>query len=153
MSRLPKQYASYKSLEKKDDKPVYNCTFIKDGQHKQQILENNYLVCVYLYADWCEPCKTIAPLFVNLAQQYDDHGHNQGGKGKGKGKGGRGRCILVKENTDLNLTDKQLFTGIPAFIFYVNGKLLYNKDGSLATVIGGKMEEVKKILDAFRQGN
>ena len=141
MSRLPKQYASYKSLEKKDDKPVYNCTVIKDGLHKQQILENNYLVCVDLYADWCEPCKTIAPLFANIAQQYDDHGHNQGG---------RGRCILVKENIDLDLTNKSLFTGIPAFIFYVNGKLLYNKDGSLVNVIGGNLEEVKKILDSFR---
>ena len=147
MSRLPKQYASYKSLEKKDDKPVYNCTVIKDGQHKHQILENNYLVCVYLYADWCEPCKKIAPRFAELAQQYDDHGHNHG---KG-GKGGRGRCILVKENTDLNLTDMSVINGIPAFIFYVNGKLLARKDGSLATVIGN-LDEVKGILDKFRQG-
>ena len=151
MSRLPKQYASYKSLEPKDDKTKYNCTFIKDGHHKQQILENNYFVCVYLYADWCEPCKKIAPLFANLAQQYDDHGHNQGGKGKG-GKGDHGRCILVKENIDLDLTNKSLFSGIPAFIFYVNGKLLARKDGSLLTVIGGNFDEVKGILDKFRQG-
>ena len=142
MSRLPKQYASYKSLEKKDGKPEYNCTFIKDGRHKQQILENNYLVCVYLYGDWCEPCKTIAPLFVNLAQQYDQV----------RNQGGRGSCILVKENIDLDLTNKSLFTGIPAFIFYVNGKLLARKDGSPLTVIGGNFDEVKGILDKFRQG-
>ena len=130
MSR-PTQYASYKDLAPKDNTPKYNCISIQDHHHRKNILAENHIVCIYLHADWCEPCKTVSPLFSSTAQQYNNIGH----------------CFLLKENVELKLTRDIEITGIPAFIFYVKGQLLRNKDGSPVNVVGGDINKVKQILD------
>jgi thioredoxin 1 len=133
-----KQYASYKSLAPKEDKPKYTCMEIQDLQHRKNILTQNQIVCVYISGSWCEPCKTVTPKFAELAQQYNN----------------QSRCMLVKENVDLELTRDFQITGIPAFIFYRGGELLRNQDGSPVAVIGGDLKQVQEILDKLLgQGN
>ena len=129
-----KQYASYKSLAPKKNKvPTYTCMEIQDLQHRKNILSENALVCIDLFADWCEPCKTVGPQFAELAQQYNIPG----------------KCLLTKENVDLELTRDCQITGIPAFIFYYKGKLVEEKDGTPLYVFGCDIPRVKQILDKF----
>jgi thioredoxin 1 len=130
MSR-DKQYASYKSLAPKEEKPEYKCVEIQDLHHKKNILSTNKIVCIDLFADWCNPCKIVSPKFAELANQYNNPGH----------------CMLVKENVDLGLTTDYNITSIPAFIFYKQGQLLRNQDSSPVSVVGGDLAIVKKILD------
>lgn len=131
MSRK-KLYASYSSLApKKKPEPSYKCTEIQSLQHRKQVIAENAIVCFDLYATWCEPCKLIAPQYAKLAQQYSSPG----------------RCLMVKENIDLELTRDYQITGIPAFIFYRKGKLLRNQDGTPVHVIGGELKAVKEIMD------
>jgi thiol-disulfide isomerase/thioredoxin len=128
-----KQYASYKSLApegKKSD--IYQCMTTQDLQHRKKLIVENAIVCVYLFANWCEPCKNIAPEFNELAKQYNNPG----------------RCLLTKEDLDLDLTRDCQVTGIPCFIFYINGILLKKPDGiDPFTIVGGNMIEVRRILD------
>lgn len=129
-----KQYASYKSLASKEDNgPKYTCMEMQDLQHRKKILSENTLVCIDLFADWCEPCKVIGPQFAKLAQQYNISG----------------KCLLAKENVDLELTRDYQITGIPAFIFYHNGRLVREKDGNPVQVVGGDIGKVQQILDKF----
>ena len=130
MSR-PKQYASNKSLAPKDDKPKYTCVEIENLQHRKKILADHRIVCIDLHADWCEPCKLVSPQFAELAHQYNNPGH----------------CMLLKENVDLELTRDYQISGIPAFIFYVKGELLRDKDRKPVSVVGGDISKVKEILD------
>ena len=129
-----KHYASYKSLAPKVETPVYTCIEITDLHQRQKLIRDVPILCIDLWAKWCEPCKAVKPRFADLAQQYNIPN----------------KCLLVTEDVDLDLTRDYQITGIPAFIFYVNGKLLRNgstPSDEPVSVIGGNIEEVKDILD------
>jgi thioredoxin 1 len=134
-----KQYASYKSLAPKDEKKdKYTCMEMQNLEHRRKMLNENSIVCIDLYANWCEPCKICSPHFVELAKQYNNPG----------------RCLLAKEDVDLELTRDFQITGIPAFIFYRQGQLVRNQDGTPVAVVGGDIEKVRQILDKLLgQGN
>lgn len=112
------------------ENPPYVCMQIQDSQHRKNILRDHGLVCLYLYADWCGPCKMIAPEYNQLAQRYNSKG-----------------CLFVKENIDLGLTQEYRANGIPAFIFYVKGKLFKNSDGTTVDVVGGDLDKVRNLID------
>jgi thioredoxin 1 len=132
MSKHPKQYATYSNLGPKVEKPMYPAHIIvTDAETRQKMISNNTIVCIDLYAEWCRPCKVVSPKFMALAETYNSPG----------------KCLLVKENIDHKLTTDCKITGIPAFIFYHNGKILKNEDGSNVIVIGGNITKVKEILD------
>jgi thioredoxin 1 len=128
-----KQYASYKSLEPKKEISNYKCMETQDLHHRKKLLNDHSLVCVKLHADWCEPCKIIAPHFNKLGEQYNIPG----------------KCLLTTENVDLELTRDYQITGIPAFIFYHKGKLVKKDDGQPVSVVGGDIKQVQEILDKF----
>jgi thioredoxin 1 len=132
MSRA-KKYASYNNLEPKKEIPNYTCMEIQDLHHRDKMLNDHSLVCIKLHADWCEPCKIIAPHFTKLAEQYTI----------------KGKCLLVTENVELDLTRDYQITGVPSFIFYHKGKLVKKNDGTPLSVVGGDIQEVRQILDKF----
>lgn len=131
-----KQYASYGSLAPKEEKKTYNCMEFQSLNHRKKMLTENAIVCVDLYANWCQPCKVVAPKFAELAQRYNNPG----------------KCLLAKEDVDLELTRDYQITGIPAFIFYRHGQLLRNQNGSPVSVIGGDIQKVGTILDKLLGG-
>ena len=137
MSR-EKQYASYKSLAPKDEqKDQYICMSVQDLHHRKKLLTENTIVCIDLWADWCAPCKVVSPQFAELAKQYNSPG----------------RCLLVKEDVDLDLTRDFQVTGIPAFIFYRNGQLVKDQHDKIVSVIGGDINKVRQILDRLLDTN
>lgn len=128
---LDKQYASYASLAPKEAPKEYCCMEVQNLDHRHKLLTQNSIVCIDLYANWCEPCKACSPHFSALAEQYNRPGV----------------CALVKEDVDLELTRDYQITGIPAFIFYKNGQLLREPNGEPVSVTGGNIKEVQSILD------
>lgn len=99
----------------------YNIVNITSKEHKESIIRSHRIVCVDVYADWCQPCRQIEGDYASLSAQYNK----------------QGECILVKENYELGLTPN--VNGIPAFYFYVFGQL---RD----TVIGADLGSVEKKL-------
>lgn len=126
-----KQYATYGNLAPKPPQSnVPPCMEMKDLNHRKRMIMSNALVCIDLFADWCEPCKAVSPKFSKLAQEFNSPG----------------KCLLVKENVDLELTRDCQIRGIPAFIFYLRGKLLRDSQGNPVMVVGGNIEKVREIL-------
>jgi len=144
MSSHPKMYSRYEDLFK-DAQPVQQktqepnppqqsgnaCMEVQNLEHRKKILTENSIVCVYLHGTFCAPCKFIAPLYANLAQEYNSPG----------------RCMLVKEDVDLDLTRDFNVTGVPAFIFYAYGKPVRKDEKNLMQIIGGDLKQVRGVLD------
>jgi len=128
-----KLYASYASLEpKKEIPPDYNVMEIQNLEHRKKTLKENGIVCIKLHGDWCQPCKLIAPDYAKLAKQYH----------------APGKCLMTKENVDLELTRDYNITGVPAFIFYKGGQLVRNQhDNSPVHVVGGDLKSVQEIMN------
>lgn len=103
-------------------------------QERENTLRKNRLVVIDNYADWCGPCKYVAPKFAQLAKKYTRHG----------------LCAFIKENVDSRIQGAPPITGIPCFHFYVDGK--YIKD---LTVTGGDIQQVESnitsVLDKLGQ--
>jgi thioredoxin 1 len=79
------------------------------------VLQSPNLVMVDFWATWCGPCKIIAPVVEELAQEYE------------------GRVIFAKVNTDENpdLASRFNIRGIPTLIFFKDGKILDQVVGAI----------------------
>lgn len=126
-------YSSYSKLGRdsatQDTSSLYNVEEVKTEKEKRTFINTNDIVCIDVYASWCNPCKKIYPAYTALAKKYNDD-----------------RCVLVKEDYDLGLS--QDVTAIPAFLFYKKGV-------KVAHLTGANLEDVeetlKNLLDTLPQ--
>ena len=81
----------------------YKFTF---GNFEQEVLASDVPVLVDFYADWCNPCKMMAPVVEKLAEEF------------------AGKCKVGKCNVDENmqLAQKYGVASIPTFIVFKNGQ-------------------------------
>lgn len=79
-----------------------------DASFKKDVLESKLPVVVDFYADWCGPCKMLAPIVEDLAKEYD------------------GKVVFYRINIDKNeaLANKFEISSIPAIKVFKNGKIV-----------------------------
>ena len=80
---------------------------VTDGNFKAEVLDQkDKLVVVDFFADWCGPCKMMAPVLDQVSLQLGD------------------KAKIVKLNTDNNQDTAMQYqiTGIPCLIVFKNGK-------------------------------
>ena len=72
-------------------------------------------VLIDFWAEWCGPCKTIAPMLDEIAEEYRD------------------KVTIAKLNIDENPKTPQRFNvrGIPTLILFKNGQVEGQKVGAL----------------------
>ena len=103
-----------------------NVAEITDQNFEQEVLKSDVPVLVDFWADWCMPCKMLAPTIDKLATSY-----------AGKVKVGK---MDVDSNRDASI--KYGITAIPTVILFHNGQVAQK-------FIGLKQErEFKEALDA-----
>lgn len=107
-----------------------NVVEITDDTFESEIIKSNTPAIVDFWAEWCMPCKAMAPVVEEIA-----------GELSGKVKVGK---INVDENTKIatNLT----VMNIPTFVFFKDGKEV----GRLAGAVS-KKELLKKISELFNE--
>jgi|FaiFalFF_MnMetaG_3_1042247.scaffolds.fasta_scaffold04548_3 thioredoxin 1 len=73
---------------------------------KREVLESDIPVMVDFWAEWCVPCRMIAPIVERLAQRY------------------AGRLKVVKLDVDANqdLAIEYQVMSIPTLLFFKNGQ-------------------------------
>ena len=83
-------------------------SFIKDETEFDALLANESLIVVDCTATWCGPCKLVAPLMDQLADEYEN------------------RAKVFKLDLDANQAIAKRFgiKSIPAVMFFMNGELM-----------------------------
>jgi len=101
LKELMKRMNPEESLSKPISKPIE-----VNSKTFNEVLAKNKNVVVDFYADWCMPCKMVAPVIEELAKEY------------------AGKVVFAKLNTDENIDIAQRFgiSSIPTIIFFKDGK-------------------------------
>jgi thioredoxin 1 len=89
---------------------------ITDQSFETEVMNAEIPVLVDFWAEWCGPCKMIAPVLDDIAKAYD------------------GRLKVAKINIDENTQTPQKFgvRGIPTLMLFKNGELESTKVGAIS---------------------
>ena len=89
---------------------------ISDASFEQDVLQSDKPVLVDYWAEWCGPCKMIAPILDEVAGQYGD------------------KLQVAKMNVDENRDIPARFgiRGIPTLMLFKNGELAATKVGAMS---------------------
>ncbi|MEA3413030.1 MAG: thioredoxin TrxA [Pseudomonadota bacterium] len=89
---------------------------VSDGSFEQEVLQSDVPVLVDYWAEWCGPCKMIAPILDEIADEYD------------------GKIRIAKLNIDDNPTTppKYGIRGIPTLMLFKGGEVEATKVGALS---------------------
>jgi thioredoxin 1 len=104
-----------------------NIQYVSDGEFDQKVLKSEIPVLVDFWAEWCGPCKMIAPVLEQIAGEY------------------AGRLTVAKLNIDDNpgTPPKYGIRGIPTLMLFKDGNVEATKVGAVS----------KSQLSAFIDSN
>lgn len=93
-----------------------NTVKVTDDSFETDVLGSDTPVLVDYWAEWCGPCKMIAPVLDEVADEY------------------QGRLTVAKLNIDdnPNTPPKYGIRGIPTLMLFKNGEVEATKVGSLS---------------------
>lgn len=100
---------------------------IKTDEYAEEVVNASGLVLVDFWATWCGPCRMVAPILEQLAEEY------------------AGKLKIVKVNADeeSDLLGRFDISSIPTILVYNNGQIV-------RTIVGAKPKPgILKELEGF----
>ena len=87
-----------------------------DAAFEQDVLKSSTPVLIDYWAEWCGPCRMVAPILDEIAGEY------------------QGRLQIMKVNVDenRNVPARYGIRGIPTLMLFKNGEVAATKVGALS---------------------
>ncbi|MDC1153087.1 thioredoxin [Nitrospinaceae bacterium] len=98
---------------------------VSDGEFEKTVLKSEIPVMLDFWAEWCQPCKMLAPTVEELAEDF------------------KGQLLVGKLNVDDNPTTATTYgiRGIPTLLFIKGGEVVQQ-------LVGVKSKaEYKKVIE------
>ncbi|MEQ6340656.1 MAG: thioredoxin TrxA [Gammaproteobacteria bacterium] len=93
-----------------------NIIYVTDATFDNEVLKSDTPVLVDFWAEWCGPCKMIAPILDEISEEY------------------AGRVKVAKLNIDENPATPSQYgiRGIPTLMLFKNGNVEATKVGAVS---------------------
>ncbi len=93
-----------------------NIIHVSDESFEQEVLQSDKPILIDYWAEWCGPCKMIAPVLEEVASEYSD------------------KIRVAKLNIDDNpaTPPKYGIRGIPTLMLFKNGEVEATKVGAVS---------------------
>ena len=93
-----------------------NIVHVTDSSFEEEVLKSDMPVIVDYWAEWCGPCKAIAPVLEEIAGEY------------------QGKLVVAKMDVDDNQQTPQKYVvrGIPTLMIFKDGDVIGTKVGQLS---------------------
>ncbi len=104
-----------------------NLVPLKEADFEKEVVNSSLPVLLDFWAEWCPPCRMIAPLLEQLADEYKD----------------KAKIMKVNVDDEPDLATRFGITNIPTLLFFKNGSP-YEK------IVGAvPKQKIKDILDSM----
>jgi thioredoxin 1 len=101
---------------------------VNDGNFDSEVLKSDKPVMVDFWAEWCSPCKAIAPMIDRIAADYE----------------GRLKVVKVDVDSSSNTASNFGIRSIPTLMFFSKGDMV---DQVIGVVNEGQLKKViEKVL-------
>ena len=100
---------------------------ITDSNFEELVLKANQPALIDFWAEWCAPCRMIAPFVEQIATEYD------------------GRAIVGKGSVDQcpEITEKYGIRNIPTLLYFKGGEVVDKLVGATnKAVMANKLEDL-----------
>ena len=125
VSKISARYDLDHGDERAELVPLFYTT-LQDSMQKdsfQNLITGAKPVLIDFHAEWCGPCKAMAPVISQVAGRWND----------------RVRFVKIDIDRNTSLAQRLNIRGVPTFILYNDSKLLWRQSGMLS---GERLEQI-----------
>ena len=88
---------------------------VNDSNFEEVVLKSDKLVIIDFWAEWCGPCRMVAPIIEEISEEYE------------------GKVLVAKVDVDSNpgISSKLGIRNIPTVMFFKDGEMVDKQVGAV----------------------
>lgn len=88
---------------------------VNDSNFEEVVLKSDKLVIIDFWAEWCGPCRMVAPIIEEISEEYE------------------GKVLVAKVDVDANpgISSKLGIRNIPTVMFFKDGEMVDKQVGAV----------------------